>query len=132
MSKITGVEDFKDIIDKYGIEFIQKLKIYIGYYNYIENNPLNTEKLKEYKDWAFLWHYAVMVESVYKLLKTGSIILYTRDYFSLQEDATGWRGCNQSIKKLRNKYFDELIKLGYSRKEAKKMSKYRFELEDTL
>ena len=129
MSKITGVPDFKDIYDQYGNDFLKKLHIYIGYHNYLFNNPIDTSKYQEEKDWVYLFHYCVLSKSIYKTLESGYIVLYTRDYLSIQEDEAAWRGGSKKLRQQRQQFHDWLLRYGFTEEEATDISRYRFELE---
>lgn len=130
MSKITGVPDFKDFIDQNGIHFAKKMNIYIGYYNYIMDIPLDTSKYNTIQDWAYLFPYCILTRSIYKTLNTGYIVLYDRDYFSLQDDqVAGTLGLNKKSDKGRKRFLEELGTINIVGSEAERMTRYKYELE---
>lgn len=129
MSKITGVPDFKDFIDQYGISYVKKLNIYIGYYNYIMEIPLDTSKYNTIQDWAYLFHYCILTKSLYKASGCGYVVLYDRDYFSLQDDLVAWNGWNKKSDKGRKRFAEALRDLELGEKEIGRAIRYRFELE---
>ena len=131
MSKITGVPDLKDFIDTYGIQYVKKLNIYIGYYNYLMDIPLDTSKYNTIQDWAYLFHYCILTKSLYKALGTGYVVLQDRDYFSLQDDiVAGTLGLNKKSEKGRKRFLEELEKINITGLEAERIIRYRFELEN--
>ena len=131
MSKITGVPDFKDFIDQYGISYVKKLNIYIGYYNYIMEIPLDTSKYNTIQDWAYLFHYCILTKSLYKDLGCGYLVLYDRDYFSLQDDqVAGTLGLNKKSEKGRKRFLEELEKIDITGQEAERITRYRYDLEN--
>ena len=131
MSKITGVPDLKDFIDTYGIQYMKKLNIYIGYYNYLMDIPLDTSKYNNIQDWAYLFHFCILTKSLYKALGCGYLVLYDRDYFSLQDDqVAGTLGVNKKSEKGRKRFLEELEKINITRSEAERITRYRYELEN--
>ena len=135
MSKLTGVRDFKDFLSQEEPTYLKKLDIYIGYFNYLTDNPIDTKGFDSPKDWAPLYHYTVLSKSLYRNLGSGYVILSNRDYISEQEDKMGGAGYNEAVKKLiahREVYQNALMDLGYTEEEAINLSKYRFELEESL
>ena len=129
MSKITGVLDFKDFYDEYGSDFLKKLKIYKGYYNYVTDNPIDTSKYNDEKDWSYLFHHCVLSKSIYKNLNSGYIILCLRDFFSEQDDATASTGKNKRIEKQRIKFAEWLENIGFTHEDAMYITRYQSELE---
>ena len=132
MSFITGVPDFKDFIDQYGIPFCKKINIYKGYYNYLMDIPLDTSKYNSLSDWAFLFHYCILTKSIYKELGWGTVILYERDYFSLQDDDVAASGINKKSEKGRKRFAEYLIGQGISEEEVQRITRYRYELENRI
>ena len=130
MSKITGGPDFKDFLDKYGIPFVKKLNIYIGYYNYIFDTAVDTTDLNTMKDWAFLFHYCILSKSIHEKLGCGYVVLYDRDYFSLQDDLLAWNGNNKKTEKGRKRFAEILKELSIEDKEIDRIVIYHYELED--
>ena len=131
MSKITGVPDLKDFIDTYGIQYMKKLNIYIGYYNYLMDIPLDTSKYNNIQDWAYLFHFCILTKSLYKALGCGYLVLYDRDYFSLQDDqVAGTLGVNKKSEKGRKRFLEELENINITRSEAERITRYRYELEN--
>ena len=131
MSKYTGVRDFKDFVTTEDPEYLKKLNIYIGYMNYIYDNPIDTKSFNTPKDWAPYYHYTIETKSLYKALGEGYVVLSDRDYLSIQEDKLGGSGYTEATKKLheyRECFYKGLIDLGYTEEEALKLSKYQFEL----
>ena len=132
MSRVTNIPDFKDFLDTYGIDFVKKVKIYIGFGNYVLDCPINTNKITEYKQFAPLFHYEILYKSLYPNLGSGTVVLHDRDYFSEQEDMYAFRGENKKIKKLREGFLDVLENLGYSKEESEHIVRYRYELEEVI
>ena len=132
MSLITGVPDFKDFVDQYGISFCKKLNIYKGYYNYLMDIPLDTSKYNSLSDWAFLFHYCILSKSIYKELGWGIVILYERDYFSIQDDEVAASGINKKSEKGRKRFAEYLATQGISEEEIGRITRYRFELENRI
>ena len=132
MSKITGIPDFQDFIEKEGIEYLQKIKIYVGFYNYFMDEPVETKTKKELKDWAPFFRYTIASRSLYRNLGGGYIVLTERDYMSEQEDKAKTPEARKRFRKMREANIDYLTSMGFSQKEAAEMSRYKWELEDLI
>ena len=130
MSKITGVADFKDYFDTVGIDFVNKLSVYIGTYNYFDNNPIDMTQYKTVKDWSKFFNYTIVTKSIYSTLGCGHIVLDDRDYLSIQEDKTISKSTIKKIHKRRDYFNDYLVNIGYTPEEAYDYSRYTYELED--
>ena len=132
MSKYTGVRDFKDFVTDEDPSYLKKLNIYIGYMNYLYDNPIDTKNFNSPKDWAPYYHYTITSRSLYRALGEGYVILSDRDYISIQEDKLGSGGYTETIKKLQDcrvNYYNCLLSLGYTEEEALSLAKYQFELK---
>lgn len=130
MSSITGVADFKDYFEKIGIDELKKLTVYVGYYNYLDSNPLDMSQYKTTKDWSKFFSYTIQTKSIYSHLGCGYIVLNDRDYLSEQEDKTVSKSTLKKIYKRRDNYQVYLMDMGYSPEEAIDYSRYVYELED--
>ena len=130
MSAITGVADFKDYFEKVGIDEIKKLSIYVGYYNYLDCNPLDMTNYKTVKDWSKFFNYTIKTKSIYPHLGSGYIVLDDRDFLSEQEDKTVSKSTLKKIYKKRDYYQAFLMDMGYTPEEAIDYSRYTYELEE--
>lgn len=132
MSLITGIPDFQDFIEKEGIEYLQKIKVYVGYYNYLMDEPVETKDKKTLNDWAPFLRYVITSKSLYKNLGGGYIVLSDRDYMSEQEDKAKTPEARKRFRKMRDSNRDYLVTLGFTNDEAEEMSRYRWEREELL
>ena len=135
MSKITGVLDFKDFVQQEDKAYLKKLNIYIGYFNYIIDNPIDTKDFNSPKDWAPLYQYTILTKSLYRDLGMGYVVLSERDFISEQEDKLAGSGFTEATKKLiqhRQYYTDALMSLGYTDEESQELARYHFELEPAI
>lgn len=130
MSSITGVADFKDYFDTVGTDYMNKLTVYVGYYNYLDSNPIDMSQYKTTKDWSKFFNYTIVTKSIYPHLGSGYIVLDDRDYFSIQEDKTVSKSTLKKIFKRRDSYYEYLVNIGYTSEEAYNYSRYTYELEE--
>lgn len=126
---ITGVRDFKDFFENTDPSFMSRITIYVGYYNYVNSIPIDTAKFQTIRDWSPLFSYTIDIKNLYPNLECGNLVLGERDYFSMQEDKTISKSQLRKIHTLRDNYNRYLIDLGYSKEEAKEISRYKYELE---
>ena len=130
MSRITGIRDFADFFNEKGIDYCKKLTFYIGYNNYLYNNPLDTSKFTTEKDWMPFFPYEIKVKFLYERLGTGTIVLQDRDYMSEQDDLSAHQGRSKRVDKIRKNFIDFLIQAGYTPEAAEELGRYKFELEN--
>ena len=132
MSKITGIPDFQDFIEKEGVDYLSKIKIYVGYYNYLMDNAIDVKDLKDFKDWAKFFRYTIVTKSLYRNLGGGYIVLSDRDYISEQDDKALTNEARRRIRKMREANVSYLAELDYTEEEALELSRYKFELEEKI
>lgn len=132
MSRILGIPDFGDFVEQEGIEYLQRIKIYVGYYNYLMDIPIETKHKKTYEDWVPFFRYIITAKSLYKNLGGGYIVLSDRDYLSEQDDKVMTYEARQKITNMREKNKEYLLGLGFTEEQAHEMSRYRYELEEAL
>ena len=133
MSKVTGVADFKDFIQGEDFEYLKNLKYYIGYSNYLLDNPIETKDFVDKEDWAPLYHYTIITKGLYRNLGSGYVVLDDRDFLSIQEDTQAGKGYSSVIKKIQNRrenFKEELIGYGYEPEDAEEITKHKFELDE--
>lgn len=130
MSKITGVADFKDYFDSVDLTFMNKISVYVGYYNYVNDNPINMDHYKTVKDWSKFFSYTIKTKSIYPHLDSGYIVLNDRDFFSEVEDKTKSKNTLKRVERNRRYYYKYLLNIGYTPEEAYDYSRYTYELEE--
>lgn len=135
MSKVLGIPDLKDFLEQEDESFLKKIKFYMGYRNYIFDNPMDTSVFANKNEWYEYFHNTIITKSLYRNLGEGYVVIEPRDYISIQQDKNAGNGYNETEKrllKMRKNYIKELIDLGFNQESAESIADYEPELDERM